>query len=184
MTERWLPVVGFEGRYEVSDLGRVRSLDRMETYTRIDQYSGRNLIITRRHAGRMLRPGHKQSGHVSVALGREHGSVDVHILVLEAFIGSCPTGKECCHENDVADDNRLENLSWGTRSKNLHDAVRNGKKSIGEKHHKAKLTEVQVLAIRQASGPRGLIKSLAEKFDLKESSVRGIRDRKTWKHVA
>jgi hypothetical protein len=121
--ERWLPVVGFEGEYEVSDLGRVRSLDRTARYVRRDQYSGRDLEIFRSHKGRILRPGKKQSGHVSVVLGRTEaggaGSKDVHVLVLEAFVGRRPQGHECCHENDVADDNRLENLSWGTRSKNL-----------------------------------------------------------------
>ena len=183
MTERWLPVVGFEGRYEVSDLGRVRSVDRAEIYVRRDQYSGRDLVVKRTLKGRMLRPGPNDSGHLTVAIGKGNSRL-VHQLVLEAFVGPCPPRHECRHANDVPDQNTLENLCWGTRSDNLHDAVRNGKKQVGEKHHKAKLTEDQVLAIRQASGTRGLIKYLAEKFNLEESAIRGIRSRKTWKHVA
>lgn len=127
MTERWLPVVGFEGLYEVSDMGRVRSLDRVLPYERVDQYSGRVLQIDRRRRGQLLQPGRKPSGHVSVALGRGQ-SRDVHVLVLEAFVGPCPEGKEALHGNDVGNDNRLANLRWGTRSENVFDAIRNGRR--------------------------------------------------------
>lgn len=180
--ERWLPVVGFEGRYEVSDHGRVRSVDRSEIYVRKDQYSGRDLTISRILKGRLLRPGKSKSGHVTVAVGKGNSRL-VHHLVLEAFVGPRPEGMEGRHRNDVPNQNDLQNLCWGTRSENLHDAVRNGKRAIGEAHHSARLTEVDVRAIRQADGPRGLIKSLAEKFGLEESAIRGIRARKTWKHV-
>lgn len=50
----------------------------------------------------------------------------IHRLVLEVFIGPCPEGMECCHRNDIADDNNLENLYWGTRSENIVDAFKNG----------------------------------------------------------
>lgn len=50
----------------------------------------------------------------------------VHQLVLETYVGPCPPGQECLHANDVPDDNRLENLRWGSRSDNRHDSVRNG----------------------------------------------------------
>lgn len=127
MTERWLPVVGFEAMYEVSDLGQVRSLDRILPYERTDQYSGRILSVQRKRKGQLLRPGRKSSGHLSVALGRGR-SVDVHILVLTAFVGRCPDGYEALHDNDIPSDNRLANLRWGTRSENLHDAIRNGRR--------------------------------------------------------
>jgi hypothetical protein len=55
----------------------------------------------------------------------------IHRLVLEAFVGPCPEGKECCHKNDIADDNNLVNLYWGTRSENIADAFKNG----GRKRH-------------------------------------------------
>lgn len=128
MTERWLPVVGFEAMYEVSDLGRVRSLDRVLPYERADQYSGRVLSVQRKRKGQLLRPGRKPSGHVSVALGRGR-SMDVHVLVLTAFVGQCPEGQEALHENDIPGDNRLANLRWGTRSENIHDAIRNGRRT-------------------------------------------------------
>jgi hypothetical protein len=128
MIETWKAVVGFEGQYEVSDKGRVRSLDCERVYERNDQYSGRLITVRRRHKGRMLRPGRMPSGHLSVALGKGN-SVCVHVIVLDAFIGPCPPGHESLHRDDVPSNNDLNNLRWGTRSENLHDAIRNGRRT-------------------------------------------------------
>lgn len=110
-SETWLSVVGYEGLYEVSDKGRVRSLPRPATQ------------------GKLLksRP-HKRTGHLRVYLSRNGTEVDrkVHHLVLEAFVGPKPDGMIGCHRNDIADDNRLENLKWDTHSGNNFDTVRNG----------------------------------------------------------
>jgi hypothetical protein len=114
----WLPVVGYEGKYEVSDDGRVRSLDRLARI-RGGAYrpvSGRELKI-------QFRP---PRGYPVVTLGHSD-KFYVHTLMLTAFVGPCPEGMEALHENDVADDNRWPgNLRWGTRSENKLDAVRNG----------------------------------------------------------
>lgn len=114
--ERWLPVVGYEGRYEVSDLGRVKSVARTDCYGR-------------RRAERFLRPRVGARGHLSVALYADgiRDGYQVHSLVLAAFVGRCPEGMEGCHWNDIPADNRLENLRWDTRSANVADRVRNGK---------------------------------------------------------
>jgi hypothetical protein len=73
----------------------------------------------------MLRPGPSNYGHLSVVLGRRNTRM-VHTLVLEAFVGPRPPGKEACHGNGQPGDNRLSNLRWGTRSENIADAVRHG----------------------------------------------------------
>lgn len=127
MIEEWRPVAGHERDYEVSSLGRVRSVDRIKIYERVDQYSGRLITVRRRHRSRILRPGRKPSGHFSVALGRGN-SRDVHVLVLEAFVGPAPDGHECRHLNDNPAENHLRNLCWGTRSENNLDAIKNGKR--------------------------------------------------------
>jgi hypothetical protein len=130
--EEWRPVVGFEREYEVSNLGRVRSVDRVKVYKRIDQYSGRTLTVSRLHKGRHLRPGRKPSGHLSVALGKGN-SRDVHVIVLEAFVGPKPEGEEGRHYDDDPSNNVTNNLLWGTRSENLFDAIRNGKRTYRRK---------------------------------------------------
>jgi len=183
MAEHWLPIKGFEGLYEVSDHGRVRSLDRILPYQRIDQYSGREITVHRTRKGQLLRPGRKPSGHVSVALGRGH-SVDVHILVLEAFVGPCPSEHESLHANDIPDDNRLVNLRWGTRSENLLDAVRNGRKAVGDRTRQSKLSEADIPEIRrECRSGRGSISRLARRFGVNESTIRQVRDGRAWRHV-
>ena len=121
MQEVWKPVPGYEGRYEVSDQGRVRSLDRVVT-----QISRWGTPYTSNRKGRVLRPGPSNFGHLSVVLGRRNTKM-VHDLVLRAFIGPPPDMHECCHNNGDPADNRLENLRWGTRSENIMDSVRQGK---------------------------------------------------------
>lgn len=117
--EKWLPVVGYEGYYEVSDHGRVRSVDRMVR-------SGATGSVWL--AGRTLRPGTGRTGHLRVSLSREGRQTthSVHALVLTAFIGRRPDEMEACHTNGDEKDNRLENLRWGTRSDNVLDQVLHG----------------------------------------------------------
>jgi len=124
--ERWKPVVGYEGLYEVSDQGRVRSLDRW--YDR--PASRRKPKPWRRcYPGQMISVAPNGAGYPRVNLHRNRKREEklVHWLVLEAFVGPCPAGEEGLHGNDIKTDNRLSNLRWGTRSDNVKDAIRNGR---------------------------------------------------------
>ena len=120
--EEWRHVVGYEGSYEVSSLGRVRSLDRVITYPN----GGK-----RKFEGRVLKLAMGQGGYPSVQLkmNGHRESVFVHHLVLESFIGPRPDGCIALHWDDNRHDNRVENLRWGTHSENRRDAVRNGRHS-------------------------------------------------------
>ena len=114
--EKWLPIPGYEGMYEASDQGRVRSLDR-----HVPGRDGRRTF----YAGRVLRPWRQKSGHLAVSLGRSKREC-VHRLVLAAFRGPCPIGQEACHWDDDPSNNHLDNLRWASRSSNGRDRVRNG----------------------------------------------------------
>lgn len=128
--ETWKPVVGYEGYYEVSDLGRVRSLDRTIYYR-----DGR----VQRHKGKLLKGSMNNlpQRHLSVNLTRRARQTTkyVHSLVMEAFIGPRPEGMEVCHNNGVAEDNRLKNLRYGTKSENAYDKVRHGTHPGPKKTH-------------------------------------------------
>lgn len=119
MTERWLPVIGYEGSYEVSDLGRVRSLDRT-----VVQSNGRSLRLR----GRILCAGKTTKGHHFVVLSRDGVQTNhrVHLLVLAAFVGPRPPGMHGLHWDDNKDNNALANLRYGSPSENMQDMVRNG----------------------------------------------------------
>lgn len=112
--EAWKPVVNWDGRYYVSDKGRVVSVRWVKS---------RNEFTVR-----VLKPRQSHKGHLRVALCRDGQCLDarVHVLVLEAFVGSRPEGMVARHWNDNPVDNRVENLLWGTYSDNLNDCVRNG----------------------------------------------------------
>jgi len=104
--EVWKLVPGYDGKYEVSNQGQIRSY----------HY---------RPEGCILRPGRVPSGHLSVQLGRRN-TQRVHKLVLLAFVGAAPDKHECLHMNGNPADNRLSNLRWGTRSENMKDAYAHG----------------------------------------------------------
>ena len=126
--ESWKPVLGYEGFYEVSDQGRVRSLDQS---VRV----GHGAFRTRR--GRMLKQRISSGRYPGVTLSRNSKirPTHVHVLVLEAFTGPRPDGMHVCHINDICTDNRLVNLRWGTRFDNMQDCVRNGNHNHASKTH-------------------------------------------------
>lgn len=117
--EEWRAVVGYTG-YEVSNFGRVRSLDRVIPY-----FHPINGDIHRHHHGTMLRPGTMKSGHLLVVLGKGNNAL-VHHLVLEAFVGPAPEGMECRHWDGDPANNHADNLIWGTRAENVADMLRHG----------------------------------------------------------
>lgn len=110
-TERWKPVVGYEGYYEVSSWGRVRSLDREY----VDAL-GRN----RRVVGRVLRPSTCSKGYqkVTLSLSGDCRNHSVHVLVAAAFIGPRPVGFDVMHADDNPSNNHVSNLSYGTPAEN------------------------------------------------------------------
>lgn len=116
--EEWRDVVGYEGLYQVSNLGNVRSLDRIITYATSGQ--------TRQYRGQLLSPG-KTGDRLTVSLGNGTAkSFYVHDLVLIAFKGPCPEGMEGCHNDGNGTFNDVTNLRWDTRSENTYDRVRHG----------------------------------------------------------
>lgn len=115
LTERWLPIPGHEESYEVSDLGRIRALDRITDRGR-------------KWKGQMMAPASMPAGYQTVTLWRDgkQKTALVHRLVLSAFIGPAPEGAEGLHGNGEPSDNSLSNLAWGTHSENQFDQVFHG----------------------------------------------------------
>lgn len=170
--ERWAPVREFPGMFEVSDIGRVRSLTR-------------KLTSGRRWGGRLLRPRIKRMGYLHVRLCADrHYWRAVHRLVLESFVGPCPALMEACHNNGVPDDNRLENLRWDTRKNNHRDKHIHGTALIGERNPLAKLTTHRVREIRalSARGVPGVV--IADLYDVTPANISCITRGYTWRHIS
>lgn len=120
MTEElWKPVAGYEGLYDVSTLGRVRSHPRI-----VDRKHG-----TARWPGKVLAPQKGSKGHYAVAMWRDKKQQTkfIHRLVAEAFLPNPDNLPVVRHLNDIKEDNTLENLAWGTYADNAQDAIRNGR---------------------------------------------------------
>jgi hypothetical protein len=171
--ERWLPVTGWECRYEVSDLGRVRSLRH--------HYGPRTVPRT-------LKWKFDGKGYPRVTLysGSPRTPRDraVHHLVLEAFVGPCPEDMEARHGPGGRTDARLVNLCWGTRTdNNTADKLRDGTDNRGERHGNAKLTAEAVITIRRRAAAGELQKVLAREFGVARQTISTVVLKRSWAHM-
>lgn len=131
--EEWRPVAGWEGHYEVSDHGRVRSVPR-----RVIGSDGRRCDMK----GRVLAQQEKDWGHLVVTFhrggngpSRKRKTFTVHRLVCEAFNGSQPDGMWALHRDGDPKNNVAENLYWGTPKQNAQDSVRHRTNANVRKTH-------------------------------------------------
>lgn len=173
--ERWLPIPGYE-RYEVSDLGRVRSY----------RHRGGGL----RDTPKPLKPGVGNNGYLACNLcdgagGRKRRSV--HRMVALAFHEPSPKDKLfALHRNGDKLDNRPDNIYWGTLQDNALDAVRHGTwvDNAGEKFGRSKLTNSEVREIRRRYAAGGILqKELGAEYGVAANTICYVVQRKTWKHI-
>lgn len=111
MSEMWKDIKGYEGLYQVSNLGNVRSLEHLDK-------NKRNRIV-----GRVLKPGMKAYGYLQVGLRDGYGKQKnyyVHRLVMEAFVGECPDGCEVNHIDENKANNNISNLEYVTHKTNMN----------------------------------------------------------------
>lgn len=130
MTEIWKPFPGREHSHEVSDQGRVRSIERMVYAGSRPKADG--TVRMRRVARRVLPQVVSDRGYMIVRPGGgSTHTAQVHRAVCEAFNGPAPPDKPLCrHLNDQRSDNRAVNLAWGSVADNTADAFRNGRADI------------------------------------------------------
>lgn len=162
--ERWLDVVGYEGLYRVSDLGRVSGPRR-----------------------RVLAAPPNRRGYPQVGLykaGQRRRTVFVHQLVAAAFIGPRPEGQECLHRDGDSGNPVLSNLRYGTHSDNLLDAVAHGRLPVGLDHFRAKLTDDQAAEIRanyRRYCPVWGGRACAERYGVSTGTISAVVGGVTWK---
>lgn len=169
MTEEWRDIPGYEGRYQVSSLGRVKTLARITTYK-----DGRNKEIKEKiHSAKP-----SGTGYPIVALTNDNGAkaVAVHILVARAFLGEKPfEGAEVRHLDHTRTNNAASNLAWGSRSENQRDRWRKARGSPDYSHWSAKLTPRCKVAIEVLLERTPLPqKEIAELFGVSEASISRI----------
>lgn len=199
--EIWKPVVGFEGFYSVSNLGRVMRMGN----------------TPKCKVNRLLKPSDAGStGYFSVSLSvdNKRKGTDVHILVMAAFVGPCPSGHNVNHKDTIKTNSRLANLEYTTFQANTQHALRMGVMAVGDRHpsrlhpenlprgldhwtHKrpqnvlcgenrvnSKLTEKDVRRIRERYAQGGITqREISTDYGVTTSAIAGVVTRKTWKHI-
>lgn len=179
MQEVWKPVQGYEGIYEVSNLGRVRSLDRFT----------RNRWGTLRPvAGAMKVPQVKREGYCYLNLYSERKArpMYVHRLVALAFLPNPDDLPQVNHKDGDKANNAVTNLEWCSKSDNCQHAIDEGlyEQARGESSGSAKVTESDVIEMRRLWASGMLQKDIAARFGIGRKAVTKIVNRQRWKHVA
>lgn len=175
--EEWRPVVGYEGFYEVSSLGRVRSVDRIVT-----RRSRNGLEYPARLRGQLIR-GILNKGYLRVALSRgcrPQRLVLIHVAVLRAFVGDAPPMTEAGHRDGKRLNNVLSNLYWISRLQNAADRDKHGTTVKGTSIAQHKLTDESVRAIRRDSRAGWRV---GADYGVSKTVIQNIRNGKSWKHI-
>ena len=177
-SETWLSIKGYEGLYEVSNLGNVRSLSKYKN----NQYK---TYLTQ---GKLLKPGTGRFGYKYVYLTDGFGVShfhQVHRLVLMTFTIMPEERQFVNHKNGIKANNELTNLEWCTKSENTKHAYDTGIKLPvrGENNKSSKLKEPQIVLIRNSFNIGEKIQKIAADYGVNYSTIDRIVKRITWSHV-
>jgi hypothetical protein len=173
MTEKWLPIIGYEGYYEVSDLGRVKSIKRTVPNTR----KGVDYIRER-----ILSQHFRRYSFVVLTKFNKTTNKTVHRLTAVSFIDNPENKAQINHKDGITYKNSIYNLEWNTSFENMQHSVRTGLKSIGENQSQAKLNNKQVYEIRELNKSMH-IKEIAIVYGVQKPCIWKIVNNKTWKHL-
>jgi hypothetical protein len=175
--EEWRPVVGYEGIYEVSSAGRIKTLPRTVT-----RRNGTTVPVKERIKKPYIC---LKGGYPTIWLQRNGNRVNryIHALVAEAFIGPRPDRHDVCHADGNPTNNTVSNLRYGTRTENAADAIAHDRLYRGEAHHYSRLTKDEVLAMRQMHADGCSETEIANRFGVSASNAHHVVTRKTWVHI-
>jgi len=179
MIEEWKDIPGYEGLYQASSMGRIKSIN----YT---GYCFGRLYSKKRE--KILKPCKNKNGKkyrliVSLRKDKAVKRFYIHQLVIQTFVGPCPSNMEVCHNNGDSENNSVENLRYDTHKSNMIDMSKHGNSQIGIKNPNCKLTEEQVLTITSLLQGQYTIEEIAEQFGVANSLISCIKNKKYWKHL-
>ena len=181
MIEIWKPIKNYENIYEVSNLGRIKSLSRT-----IKRKDGKPLKIKEQ----ILKGSKDTKGYIQVELKKDGKRYikTIHRLVAETFIENKNNKEQVNHIDGNKENNCVYNLEWVTCQENIQHAWLNNLKvaSYGENHPNHKLNEEQVKYIMKNYKPRNKeygLRALARKFNVSTGPIQNIINGKGWKNI-
>lgn len=167
--EIWKDVPGYEGLYQASDKGRLKSFIKQERILKGSICKKKGYV------------------HVSLHKNNKRKSLRMHQVIMMTFVGKPPLGKEVCHKDGNPSNNELSNLYYGTRVENQADCTRHGTRylpiTLGELNPRARLDSYDVQLIRLFYEIGLQIKTLAEIWEVSTSAISKIVNGRTWLHV-
>jgi hypothetical protein len=176
--EQWKDIPGFDGYYQASPLGNIRSLDR-------HTYQGERIGYVLRK-GKVLRAA-IWGGYYGVVLRVDSKSwtVPVHRLVAMTFHPAVEGKNEVNHKNGIKTDNRAENLEWVTRRENIIHALETGllKGNCGSKNGNSKLVEDNIEEIKRLRNTGLTQDAIAGRFGVSQTTIGRILSKNTWAGV-
>ncbi len=181
--EVWRPIPNWEGIYEVSDQGRVRSKTRTVV---VRHPCGRD--VARTYQGKTLSSAAASHGYLVVSFtapGRQRETHCVHVLVARCFVKGRAPGLEVCHNDGNKMNCRAINLRWGTTRENAIDRSLHGQANTarGEKAGQAKLTNDAVLRIRAKHRAGETMRALGRKHGVAHRTIGDVVHGRSWAHV-
>jgi len=161
----------YEGLYQISNLGRVKSLEKFRRSAKNSYRIHPEKILKQRICNTYFQ--------VALSKNTKKKYYYIHTLLLETFIKKRPKNYFCRHLDGNPLNNNLNNLKWGTRSENAQDSIKHNTFARGEKHCKAKLTEKDIIEIRK------LLKiipasNIAKRYKVHRSTIYKIKYRIIW----
>jgi len=176
--EIWKDIKGYEGFYQVSNLGNIKSLKSF-LFTK----SG----IKKQRRERLMNQTIKYNGYKTImfSINNNHKRFHVHRIVAQTFILNIENKPQVNHKNGIKADNRVENLEWVTASENSIHAIKNNLIKTGEDSSYSKLTKNQVLIIRRLFkiNPNFNKTYVAKKLGVRDTTIHKIINNQRWKHL-
>lgn len=173
--EIWKDVPAYGNHYQASNLGNIRSKDRI-----VEKFSYlANKVVKQSYKGKNLLLAKNKDGHLSVRIGynKKKYTAFAHRLVLMAFVGMPLEGQECCHNNGISDDNRVENLRWDTHANNNKDRKLHGTYPTGKEHpmYGKKMSDEHKLKL--------MLINKGKKASLETKQKMSLSQKKRWSNV-
>lgn len=163
--EIWLPVKGYEGLYEVSHLGNIRSLQNYRKGSILKQCKDKVRMCVRLYNSNSSK------------------TISVHVIVLENFNCGRPIGLVACHNDGDFSNNYIGNLRWGTSADNTNDSIIHGTFAKGDKNGHSKFSNDEIPVIKEKIKTGVSQSEIAKQYGVCKSAISHINNGRNWKHI-